>query len=316
MKGKWSGLLDEKHINTFCNVIGIPSDKIEEIYVNPGRSANNSNYVLVVNSEPYLYRVPGIGTERFCSRTREAMAYELLAPLKITDEVIYLSKTSGIKISKYYAESRIPSSSNKDELAATMHALRSLHEQGIEFPYVDTIFDRMERYREFALEVGGENYYLDGFDEYLAEMREFKIRLASVSRDLCFTHGDASINNILITKEHSYPILIDMEFPATADPFEDIATFCVDAEYRKDDILLMSEYYLDREATAEEQYQVLGLCAVAAMMWYSWAAYKAAVEDDNQLFLDFRDDYHQYVGEIYQDALEIYDGYGEKGATK
>lgn len=316
MKVKWSGLLDEKHIDTFCNVIGIPSDKIEDIYVNPGRSANNSNYVIVVNSESYLYRVPGTGTERFCSRTREAMAYELLAPLKITDEVIYLSKASGIKISKYYEESRIPSSSNKDELAATMHALRSLHEQGIEFPYVDTIFDRMERYREFALEVGGANYYLDGFDEYLAEMREFRIRLASVSRDFCFTHGDASINNILITKEHSYPILIDMEFPATADPFEDIATFCVDAEYRKDDILLMSEYYLDREATAEEQYQVLGLCAVAAMMWYSWAAYKAAVEDDNQLFLDFRDDYHQYVGEIYQDALEIYDGYGEKGATK
>ena len=312
MENKWANLLNKEHIDTFCNVLGITADKIEQIYVNPGRSANNSNFVIIANEQPYLYRVPGSGTEKFCSRSREALAYKLLAPLKITDDVIFLSEDTGIKISKYYEGSRIPSSTNKEELVASMRILRKLHGQGIDFPFVDTLFDRMERYRTYVYEVGGEKYYLDGFDGYLEDMRHFKRYMDSVDIKFCFTHGDASINNLLITKEYSHPILIDMEFPAMADPFEDIATFCVDAEYRRNDILLMLEYYLDREATLEEQYHVLGLCAVAAMMWYSWAAYKSAVEDDNRLFLDFRDAYHQYVGEVYKAALKILDKIEQK----
>lgn len=299
MKEKGFDLLDEKHIDIFCTALDVSIGDIEKIYINPGRSANNSNFVIVANKQSYLYRIPGPGTERFCDRSREALAYKLLAPFKITDEVIFLSEDTGIKISKYYSESRIPSSDNKDELVASMHTLRKLHEQKIDFPFVDTLFDRMERYRTYVYEVGGEKYYLNGFDDYLEDMRQFRKRVASANTRLCFTHGDASINNVLITKEYPYPILIDMEFPAIGNPFEDVATFCVDAEYRQNDALLMLEYYLGRKPTAEEQDYLLGLCAVAAMMWYSWAAYKSAVEKDNRLFLDFRDDYHQYVGEIY-----------------
>ena len=197
-----------------------------------------------------------------------------------------------------------------------MCILRKHHGLDIDFPFVDTLFDRMERYRTYVYEVGGEKYYLDGFDGYLADMRHFKKYMDSVDIKFCFTHGDASINNLLITKEHSHPILIDMEFPAMADPFEDIATFCVDAEYRKNDILLMLEYYLDRKAALEEQYHVLGLCAVAAMMWYSWAAYKSAVEEDNRLFIDFRDAYHQYVEEVYRSAAEILNKMEQGGSLK
>ncbi len=296
-------LLDKKHINTFCTALDISDNKIEKTYVNPGRSANNSNFVIVANGQSYLYRIPGPGTERFCSRSREALAYKLLAPLRITDEVIFLCENTGIKISKYYEGSRIPSSTDRDELIASMNILRKLHEQKIEFPFVDTLFDRMERYRTYVYKVGGEKYYLEGFNDYLTNMRLFKQRMISTGAKLCFTHGDASINNFLITKEYPHPILIDLEFPAMGTPFEDIAAFCVDAEYRKDDILLMLEYYLGRKSTEEEQFNLLGLCAVAAMMWYSWAAYKAAVENDNQLFLDFRKTYHQYIGEICEDII-------------
>mgnify|MGYP000957578147 CR=1 FL=1 len=299
-------LVDIEHINLLCNVLNITHDGIQDIYVNPGRSANNSNYVFVVDNISYLYRIPGAGTDKFCSRTREALAYKMLTPFKITDEVIYLSEDTGIKISKYYEESKIPSHTNKDELIASMHTLKKLHEYKIDFPFTDTLFDRMERYKTFVYEVGGEKYFLPGFDKYLANMQEFKKYLDNIKTKLCFTHGDASINNILITKEYNYPILIDMEFPAMGDPFEDIATFCVDADYRKEDIILMLEYYLGREGTLKEKYHVLGLSTVAAMMWYSWAAYKCAVVENNQLFINFRNDYHQYIEDVYGSAIGIY----------
>lgn len=301
-----SELLNKKHISIFCTALNVNEAHIEKIYVNPGRSANNQSYVFRANGQSYLYRIPGEGTELFSSREREALAYKSLAPLKITDEVLFLDTKSGIKISKYYENSRIPNSGNKDELAATMRLIRRLHESNIDIGYVDTLFDRMERYRLYAQKVGGIKYYLQGFDEYLAQMRYFKTTIEVNKHKFCFTHGDASINNVLVTKEHHHPILIDMEFPAMSDPFDDIATFCVDAEYQGNDILLMLNYYLEREATLQEQYHVLGLCAVAAMMWYSWAAYKAAVSNGNKQFIDFRNAYHEYVSDVYSAAKTIY----------
>jgi len=292
-------LLAEKYVNEFCNALEISKEQIQDIYVNPGRSANNENYVIVVDGKSYLIRIPGSGTELFCNREREAKTYRILKPLGITDEVIYLNEKTGIKISKYYENSRIPDRSNRDELAASMATLRKLHESKIDIGYIDTLFDRAERYRSYALKADGEKYYLEGFDKYLKQTEKFKASLENSHRTICITHGDASINNLLVTQEHSYPILIDIEFPAMSDPFEDIATFCIDAEFRKKDILQMLDFYLGREATEQEQYHVLGLCAVAGMMWYSWATYKCAVSENNKLFVDFRNDYHQYVGELY-----------------
>lgn len=306
MGKEFLNLVDNRHIEIFCRVLDISSEEITDIYVNPGRSANNSNFVFAVGNDTFLYRIPGKGTEKFCSRLREALAYETLSPFKITDEVIYLSRETGIKISKYYMNSRIPSHTDKDELIACMSSLKKLHGLKIEFPFTDTLFDRMERYKTYVHEVEGEGYYLKGFENYLAHMRDFRKNIYHSGMKLCFTHGDASINNILVTNEYDYPILIDMEFPAISYPFEDIATFCVDAEYREKDILLMLKYYLGREGTLEEQFCVLGMSVIAALMWYSWAAYKCAVEESNQLFIDFRNDYHQYIKEVYDSTLKVY----------
>lgn len=298
-------VVEKEHIEYFCKVMQIDETEIEGIYVNPGRSANNSNFVFVVNKESYLYRVPGKGTDLFCSREREALAYNLLKGYKITDEVIYLSTDSGIKISKYYENSRIPLSEKADELEACMKSLKKLHSLKLDFQYKDTLFDRMRRYNSFVKEVNGEQFYLDGFYTYWEELKNFEKIVKEKEDMFCFTHGDASINNFLITKEYAYPLLIDLEFPAVAHPFEDIATFCVDADYREISILKMLDYYVGRKATTFEQYHVLGLCVTGAMMWYSWAAYKCAVEKNNQQFISFRNDYEKYITEVGDSLRKI-----------
>lgn len=209
-------------------------------------------------------------------------------------------------MSKYYEHSRIPDSKNRDELQASMRTLRKLHEVKIDFGYTDTLFQRMERYKSFVYDVGGERFFLEGIDQYFIKMEQFKNELQSID-DVrhVFIHGDASINNFLITKEYDYPILIDFEFPAMGDPYDDLATFCVDAEYRKDDILQLLELYLGEKPSKSQQYKLLGLCVVGALMWYCWAAYKAAIETNNQLYIDFRDSYHQYVSDVYLGMANI-----------
>ncbi len=303
-------ILCDEHIDTFCDVMNFDKNEIEKIYINPGRSANNSNYVFVANNESFLYRVPGEGTELFSSREREALAYKLLKPLKLTDEVLYLDPNTGVKISKYYEDSRIPDSDNLDELKESMLLLKKLHKISVDFDYTDTLFDRVDRYRKFAADVEGDNFYLDGYDDYLEKYNCFKNYYSDKGTELCFTHGDASINNVLVTKEYDSPILIDLEFPALADPISDVAEFCIDAEYRKDKILLMLEYYLERKPTIEKEFYLIGLCATCGMMWYAWTAYKCAVTIENQQFIDFRDDYHQYLKEMIAE-LKKYELYNE-----
>ena len=33
-------------------------------------------------------------------------------------------------------------------------------------------------------------------------------------------------------------------------------------------------------------------------MWYSWATYKAAIEKENEMYINFRDDYQSYLDDL------------------
>ena len=45
-----SNVLSKEHVSIFCNVLNINNeDEIEQIYINPGRSAYNNNHVFVAN---------------------------------------------------------------------------------------------------------------------------------------------------------------------------------------------------------------------------------------------------------------------------
>lgn len=134
------------------------------------------------------------------------------------------------------------------------------------------------------------------------EIRKIQLQILDTIVEFC--NGN-DLEYFLITREYDYPILIDFEFPAMGDPYDDLATFCVDAEYRKDDILQLLELYLGEKPSKSQQYKLLGLCVVGALMWYCWAAYKAAIETNNQLYIDFRDSYHQYVSNVHLEMTEI-----------
>lgn len=292
-------LLDQVHLDKICSIFDIYVRDIQKLYVNPGRSANNENFVVMIEDKSYLYRVPGTGSDLFCDRKKEYEAYQLLRPYEITDELIYFERDTGVKVSAYYEDSHIPDAENGQELEQSMQILKYLHELDLDFPYHETLLDRMELYFEFAREAGGEPLFLAEYfcirDHLRNTANEIITRhLESVT----LTHGDASINNVLITHEHDHPILIDLEFFAKSDSFSDIATFSVDADFREEKITQILDYYLRRPSTIEEQYHAFKLCCIAAMMWYGWAAYKTAVEENEKqadFYLSFRNDYQSYI---------------------
>lgn len=139
-------LLSRYHLEHICSFFKLGIEDIQELYVNPGRSANNENYVIKIGGKSYLYRVPGMGSDLFCDRKKEYEAYMLLKPYGITDEVLFLDENTGIKLSVYYEGSHIPYSDDDEELRESMRMLRLLHEINVDFPHHETLFDRMEQY--------------------------------------------------------------------------------------------------------------------------------------------------------------------------
>ena len=60
-----------KSLNLLDHVLGIKKSEITDIYDSPGRSLNNTNYVVEVQEDKYLLRIPGKGTELFNDRLAE-----------------------------------------------------------------------------------------------------------------------------------------------------------------------------------------------------------------------------------------------------
>ncbi len=281
--------MGREHLDTICGALGITPGDITDIYVNPGRGINNSTYVVETRRGSYLYRIPGEGTELFCSRQRECEAYAQLRPFHMTDETVFIDPARGLKLSVYYPNSHVCSLEDESELKSAMGLIRRFHGLPVRFSFTDTPFDRLERYTARAFENGGERYFPDGFSALLEVMERRRGDFGLDPALFTPTHGDCLRHNVLFPGGRPDPVLIDWEFPSMGDPYCDVAAFCHDAELPADFCLRLLGYYLGRPAEPPEQRRLFLSCAAVAALWCSWSSFKAAVEDDKQFYIDYAD---------------------------
>lgn len=291
-----------KSLDLMDKVLGIKRSEITNIYDSPGRSLNNTNYVVEVNDDKYLLRIPGKGTELFNDRQAEKDAYNQLNHKNLVEEAYFIDPISGIKISKFYEGSRIIDATNNEELRALMVQLRKLHEGDYQFKE-DNVFERMRRYDAYVASVGGRKYYTKAFKkihQYILD-QEQKVEKLFETKPI---HADLSPNNVLVTKEGNN-VLIDLEFISMGDPYTDIANFAHDGMYTPERTVELLEIYLDRPATELEKYKVLLIASAVSIMWYIWAVYKMAVEEsDFRMYKSYRDQYLHWAILMQKASLE------------
>ena len=282
-----------KSIDLLCKVLKIEKDDITKIYDSPGRSLNNQNYVVEVGNKKYLLRIPGKGTELFNDRKAEREAYLQLKDQDLAEEAYFIDPISGIKISRFYDESRILDVNNEDELKALMKKLKKLHEGSFKFNH-DDVFDRMRRYDSYVASVRGRKYYTNEFKEIHREILKIEETFKD-NFEQAPIHADLSPNNVLITKEGKV-VLIDLEFVSMGDPYTDLANFSHDANYSSLETIKLLELYLDRKPKDNEIYKLLLLCSAVSVMWYIWAVYKMSVEEQSfEMYEEYRDLYLEYA---------------------
>lgn len=291
-----------KSIDLLCKVLNIQKEDITSIYDSPGRSLNNTNYVVEISDKKYLLRIPGKGTELFNDRSAEKDAYQQLKNHNLVEKGYFVDHISGIKISRYYDNSRIIDANNDKELEQLMKKLRVLHNGPFKFNE-DDVFDRIRRYDSFVASVNGRKYYTDDFKKIYKNIidQECQLKDQFLSKPI---HADLSPNNVLIT-ESGELILIDLEFISMGDPFTDLANFSHDANYDSDRTIRLLEIYLDRKPSKKEIYKLLLLCASVSVMWYIWAVYKMSVEEQSfNMYKEYRDIYLEYAENMRKDSLK------------
>ena len=88
----------EKLVDLIRDALQLPDAKIENIETTGGMT--NLNYLVTIDSNNFIVRIPGNGTEDFIDRRVEKENLEFASLLGINPELRYFNLESGLKITK------------------------------------------------------------------------------------------------------------------------------------------------------------------------------------------------------------------------
>ncbi len=85
-------------IDIVKNALDLPNAEIKNLGSTGGMT--NLNYLISINSENYIARVPGGGTEEFINRAEEKINLEFGSKLDLNPKLLYFNIITGLKITE------------------------------------------------------------------------------------------------------------------------------------------------------------------------------------------------------------------------
>ena len=157
----------------------------------------NTSFSFDCLGKKYVYRHPGVGTEKYIDRSSEAASMEVAAKLQIDRTFVAMSKDKGWKISEFITNARALDYDNWDHVEKLQTSIR--------------------------FEFDG----LDELDHLIVTLIEF-LKKDKAEKVLC--HGDSYSPNFLLNEQDEMS-LIDWEYSGLGDPAGDIGTFSCCSNY-------------------------------------------------------------------------------------
>ncbi len=257
-------------------VLGCPPSEIRDIYPLKQGLTNLSCH-FTTDSGEYVYRHPGIGTERLIDRAAEVAAQQVAKDLGIDDTFIFEDPDKGWKISRFLPDCCQLDPHDDGQLARAMQMAHRLHAEPVVMDRTFDFFQESKRYEAALLEKGPID--VPGY----AEMAEMAAKLyehvqAEPSKK-CLTHNDFFYLNLLLDEADDL-YLIDWEYAGMSDYANDFGTFTVTCELSEEEAERALEHYFDRPPTFAELRHNFAFVAFAGWCWYVWSLVKEA-EGDN-----------------------------------
>ena len=277
---------DKKYVNDsgseamqlVSRVFGVPESEIRKIRCLKAGMTNNS-WLFSIGEDSYICRIPGEGTEKLIDRRQEKAVYEAVAPLAITEELIYFDAETGYKISRFYENSRNAKAGDEADMQTCMKILRRMHESGVK---VEHSFDIAERIRYYEDLIGGDVPFRD-YAEVSAMKEKILSWLLKKGRKKVLAHVDSVADNFIFLpgadlserdRDETKVKLIDWEYAGMADPLIDVAMCAIYSYYSEEKMRKLSALYFGRTPTEEEQQIIFAYAALGGLLWSLWGVYK------------------------------------------
>lgn len=273
---KYQNHSDNQALELISSVFQVEESEIHDIRCLKAGMTNKS-FLFQIGGTHYICRIPGPGTELLINRKQEGDVFKAVAPLNITEKVIYFNQETGYKIAEYYEGARNADAANQEEIRQCMALLRRLHNSGVSVSHCFDIRERILFYENLCRQHGG-----IPFEDY-SEVREWMNilldRLEQLNRPKTISHIDSVADNFLFLADGSLK-LIDWEYSGMCDPLIDVAMCAIYSYYNEEEVDWLTETYLQQAPTDTERMVVYSYVALGGFLWSLWAVYKSALGEE------------------------------------
>jgi len=274
---------------TCSKVFNVSEDSVELVQRLMG-GMSNFTYIIRMNETLYTFRIPGKNAEKFVDREVEKYHIELVEPLGLNNETVYLDVDSGIKIAKYITGKPMHELSPHDYLNEAAETLKKVHHSSIKSQYDYAPFERLTKYEDYCKEY--DHKHSNRYYDYKETLLSYKDFLDQFDKTLC--HGDSQISNFVVT--HDGIQLMDWEFTGNNDPFYDIACF---GNANFDHAIALLPVYLNRTPRSEDYNRLYLWRIFQTLQWHNVALYKEYIGLSEDLHVDFKK-----IADLYLDKAE------------
>lgn len=296
--------VDSKILDNIVTILHCKKSEIHGFWPLKKGLTNLSCHFSVTNADgtkEYVYRHPGIGTEKMINRESELNAMQLASKIGLDSTFIYADPQFGWKISRFVPNVHPLDINNDEQVKQAMSMCRKLHESKATLTYDFNFYDMGLFYEKLLLEHGPievPQYY-----ELRNKIYRLNALLVEDGYPKVVSHNDFFALNFLVDAQHHMD-LIDWEYAGMSDVANDFGTFVVCSQYDEAQGNKALDFYFDRHATSEEHRHFWGLVVMAGWCWYIWSLVKEAegASVGEWLFI-----YYRYAVDYIDKVLGWYD---------
>lgn len=285
-------------INTITSIFKISENQIEDIKEMKSGMTNVSFLFSVLN-KTYVFRVSGLGSDLLIKRNQEAIIYNKIKPLKISDEVVYFDEKTGYKITKFYQDIKVIDPYNQKQVALAINKLKELHDSNLSVDFTFEISEQIDYHYNLCKSVN-----IKFNQEFKENFKMVNKLLAYISNNknadrLC--HIDPVSSNFLYFQDDSLK-LIDWEYSANSDYIIDLAMFSVAQVYSKKQVDFVINTYFENNVLENNLKLYYAYISLVSFLWYLWTLYKEKLGED---FGDYKDIKFNYFLKYYDNFSNL-----------
>lgn len=260
----------------------------------------NSSFSFVAAGQKYVYRRPGVGTEKYINRHSEARSLAIAKRLGLDHTFIYMDETEGWKISRFIDHAATLDYHDRDQVRAAMELVRTLHDCGERTEFTFDIWKECVRFEDLLRDCGRSDF--SDMDQLHRRIERLHALADGEGFPECLCHCDTYDPNFLVDRS-GHITLIDWEYSGMAQRGGDLGTFIACSDYTAEEALSVIDLYLGHKADDRELRYYISYVAIAAYYWFLWAIYQESVQKNVGEYLYI---WYRYTKKYSDMALQLY----------